>query len=744
MALVTMLSQTSLTGPSPSFSFASSDPIRTLQFLPQTNGVGFTGAVAVQVSYAVQPGASDWNEIATVDFIGHMSNLTVNLQSDAPRMRVVITGSQLGSIAVNGNSGPGPLGGSIGTVSGGATAIVRAAVKAAGVGTNFYVEAQTVPGLTTDDIVNASNLAQTLSQFLATKQDIIGTGVITANQNDVNLLTGVAAYGLTTADLQKLADTNASTAELNRLVGVTSNVQTQITTLAGQINGNLTGVTATSAAINAFFGATTTGPTWAELAAFDGLTASSADLNVFTGTAATFTALDMAKLGAITASAADINRIGGFTGSSSDLNKISGFTGSSADLSAIAGLAATGVTATQLQYLSGLTENVQSTLNSIPELSGLTASAADLNTLAGIFAGTGAYPAQISATELSYLNGVSSNIQTQLNGKRSSASTIGIAEITGSSISITELNYLQGATSNLQTQLNTLNSTKIGASGGTFTGAIRIANGTAGAPTLTLTTPTTSGWYKFSTAGWALSISGTRFASFDGTALVLGDGTVNGSPTLRGAAGFGVTDPVYSFTNDSDTGVYWAGANAIGISAGAEAMIVADATNNIITMGGTVSNNNAVRVTGVFEGEKLLGRATVAAGSVTGATGNTTLYTVPTGRTAIITRVYVVLNTVTNFTSGSLLRMNIGFGGSSNEIVDNTTNTTIFNPVYGFNTAGQVMPLGVGDNTFPAISGTAGAAYQFLAAGTILRANVAALAGADAFDMTVLVFGVEY
>ena len=60
----------------------------------------------------------------------------------------------------------------------------------------------------------------------------VGTNVISTG-NDLNLLNGTAAYGLVTADLQKLADISVSAIEINRLSGVTSNVQTQLNSKIG-------------------------------------------------------------------------------------------------------------------------------------------------------------------------------------------------------------------------------------------------------------------------------------------------------------------------------------------------------------------------------------------------------------------------------------------------------------------------------------------------------------------------------
>jgi hypothetical protein len=230
--------------------------------------------------------------------------------------------------------------------------------------------------------------------------------------------------------------------------------------------------------------------------------------------------------------------------------------------------------------------------------------------------------------------------------------------------------------------------------------------------------------------------------TLDGTDVQVG--TATGSPTLKGV-GFGVTDPAFSFTDDEDTGIYRVGANHIGIAAGAEVMIEANFGGNAITIGGAPTSNHVVSIPGIFRGEKRLGIASVLAGSLTGSIGQTTLYTVPVGRSAVITSVLVRLTNVVNFTDGSLFRMNVGFGVDFDEIVDNVNNVTIFDPaLYTFNTPGQVMPLGSGANTFPAISGSSGADYQVLTAGAVLRARVVALAGADQYDAQVIVFGYEF
>lgn len=60
----------------------------------------------------------------------------------------------------------------------------------------------------------------------------------------------------------------------------------------------------------------------------------------------------------------------------------------------------------------------------------------------------------VSSTEIGYLDGVSSSIQTQLDGKALSNHTHQITSLTDITASATEINYLGGVTSAIQTQLN--------------------------------------------------------------------------------------------------------------------------------------------------------------------------------------------------------------------------------------------------------------------------------------------------
>ena len=197
-----------------------------------------------------------------------------------------------------------------------------------------------------------------------------------------------------------------------------------------------------------------------------------------TGNADTATALETARTIAgqsfdgtanITIAPTDLT---GVTATAAEINKLDGFTGVVADLNYAKDLRATGVTATEFDKLDGLA----ATTTELNLLSGLTASTAELNKLDGVTATTAELNLLdgVTATtaELNYVDGVTSNIQTQLNAKQATitgaATTIddtnltanralvsnGSGKVAVSAVTSTELGYLDGVTSNIQTQIN--------------------------------------------------------------------------------------------------------------------------------------------------------------------------------------------------------------------------------------------------------------------------------------------------
>ena len=755
MTLVTLLSQTGVAAPAPGgigpiVAFPSSDNVRTFQ-INAAAGAPLNATMVIQGSNKPSPGAGDFQTIATISFTGHTTNFSMDVGSNFTSVQVKITAITSGQVAVFGDSRSGALTGGTGTTLALATAVVSSQLKVGITGQFVHVSAPVVPSITSDDVVFALDFNRTVTDELVDLKAFVDPlGVAGVDTADLAILAGVSSKGdpLTNADLCKLAQIDASSSELNFSVGVTSGIQAQLDAVtSGFVIGagiDLTGLTATVTDLNTFFDGTVVTISVATVqSALSGLTATSGDLNALAGTAGDVFAPDFVKLGDITASAVEINVLNGLSATTAELNKLAGLTTTTTDLNVIDGLTGAGISLTEFAFLNGLTENVQAALNTITPLPGLTASAADLNLLTGAFTGVGAFAGgAISSAEIAHINGLTSNIQGQLDAKRNTADTIGVAEITGSSITTTELNFSSGLVSNIQAQIDAIGTGFLSITGGTMTGALCIADGVAAAPGLCLASSATTGLYLEGAPGVGLTIAGTRFSSWNGTDYRVGPGLTMAEPIMKGS-GFGETDPQFSFV-DSDTGMFWGGANILGFSAAGERMLELDGATAAVTVGGPAATNNSVTISGVFDGEKLLGVATSLDAT---SMADTLLYTVPAGRSAVVTKILVIIDSaVVGGGSTATLRMNIGFTGALfDELVDNVNNTLIFNPAgYSFDTANQVMPLGYGDNAFPAIAGSSGADYQALTAGATLNASVQTASDFTTLTFRVAAFGYEF
>lgn len=177
-------------------------------------------------------------------------------------------------------------------------------------------------------------------------------------------------------------------------------------------------------------------------------------------------------------------------------------------------IAISAVTAAELAYLTGLTSNVQTQINSKQATitgaatsvvsSNLTASRAMVSDASGKIA-----VSAVTAAELAYLTGLTANVQTQLDGKQSTitgaATSIvtsnltasralvsdGSGKVAVSSITAVELGYLSGASSNLQAQINGKLATD-----GTAANALKIAGRTIFVQSTTPTGVDGDIWFK--------------------------------------------------------------------------------------------------------------------------------------------------------------------------------------------------------------------------------------------------------
>lgn len=121
-----------------------------------------------------------------------------------------------------------------------------------------------------------------------------------------------------------------------------------------------------------------------------------------------------------------------------------------------------------------------------------------------------------------------------------------------SSVTTTELGYLSGVTSAIQTQLNS----KLNLTGGTLTGQLLISNGTVSAPSIAFAGGTTTGIYWIATDILSIAAGGVEAARFTSAGRIL---------TPAGTAG----SPSFSFITDGNSGMYDIADDILGFSVGA-------------------------------------------------------------------------------------------------------------------------------------------------------------------------------
>lgn len=724
----TLIAGASTQGVFAASSFPQDDGIRSFQFVP---GGQFTGTVVIEGSMESNPSNSSFSTILTVVFNGHSSTLMLNARTNLPTIRAKITSASSGSITVYGSSQHGNR------VDGGKgsspyTALVTSSLPVGGVGNGFKIDSALVPSLTTDDVFDANYPTRTLTEALALKADAASGTPVTATGDDLNLLQGMASYGLTSTDFQKLADVSVSASEINMLSGVTSNVQSQLNNLSSQIPSSLSGTTVSGSFLNIFFDTAPT-VTVSDINALSGLggSVSAADLSVFAGSAGSFTMSDLTKLHAVTATAAELNALDGYTGSTADLNKIAGLSASRSDLNAVSGYASTGVTSTEIGYLSGLTQNVQAALNQIPTgLSSLTASANDIDLLTGAAAGTGAYSAgSISATEISYLNGLTSNIQQQLDGKRNTTDPIGIAEISGATITTTELNSLSGVSSNIQTQIDNISTTYLPLAGGTMTGVIQLSSGSVGTPALSFSADNTTGLFLNGGTDVAFAIGGTQYFNLSTAGLSIGTAATSPYAQVAGTT----TSPQYTFNGHTGSGVAMGSPDVVSVVANAIEMVKTDGVNNEVRIAPDTAQNTTVTVDGPFEGIKVLGKAAnVELGTGGAVGGSTAIYQPAAGRNAIITKVLFHVKTVTGYVANTI---QVDLGIAADEFLSGAASTAFF---ANATTSGNVVAVNDSDMSVN------GSSYQVITSADTLNLKLVAANNSGTYTVDVIVFGYEF
>lgn len=418
------------------------------------------------------------------------------------------------------------------------------------VGTLEQLKQDKVTGVSDSEIatlsdINTSTTVQAQLDLKAEASALDGK----ANASHTHQASDIEGLSASVAELNILDGATLTTTELNYVDGVTSAIQTQLDSKAASshthVLADVTDVTASSSELNILDGATVS---TAELNVLDGATISTAELNYLDGvTSAVQTQLDgkaasshthtLSDVTDVTATATEINYLSGVDSNvqdqidgkaaSSHTHTISAITDITVDAAAINSLDgvqgniqdqldnksdvdhthflsdAVDVTAsfTEVNRLVGVTSNVQDQIDSKQDeitgaastitVSNLVEDRALISNVSGKVA-----VSNVSASELGHLSGVTSGIQSQLNGKSANGHTHEIQDISGLiDVTPTEINFLGGAfpvTSSIQTQLNGKASTshvhdisdvtdlqdeldaKLSLSGGTMTGKITL------------------------------------------------------------------------------------------------------------------------------------------------------------------------------------------------------------------------------------------------------------------------------
>jgi hypothetical protein len=171
------------------------------------------------------------------------------------------------------------------------------------------------------------------------------------------------------------------------------------------------------------------------------------------------TTTELNVLDGLTASTSELNIMDGVTASTSELNILDGVTATSTELNVLDGITAT---TTELNYVDGVTSSIQTQLGgkqatitgaaTTIDDTDLTASRAVVSNASGKVA-----VSSVTSTELGYVSGVTSAIQTQLGGKQDTitgaATTIDDTDLTASRVLVSNSSGKVAASTTTTTEL---------------------------------------------------------------------------------------------------------------------------------------------------------------------------------------------------------------------------------------------------------------------------------------------------
>lgn len=497
------------------------------------------------------------------------------------------------------------------------------------------------PWMTTDDVVYSKNYGIILTDLIENKQTKIGNGNLTVNHMDVNLLTNMYNYGLTNNDLRKLADITVPAVSINMVSGARLNLQYQIDQKITGPGINLTGLNASAEQID----------------------------------------------GAVNMT----DRLAGLISTVTELNTLH-------------------------------STNVKNT--DFVKLVDIDASAHDVNVLIGVS------QAGLTSAEIIHLVGARENIQAQLDRKAELGHKHVIGDITDINVGATEINFLEGITSNVQNQLNIITRALTPFRGGDLSAQVREINGSPTTPSYSWTTSPGTGFYRPSPDQIGISIAGNHTVLITGTSFQFG--SLTGNPILSNATP-SVTAPAFTFVGDTTTGLYRIGPGSMAVANGGRNMQVWDSAANKVTLGSKLANTE-VDVAGVFNGTKLLAKPVLNMKSA----GLTPLYKVPTGRNCVVERIVCVVENFSRGTGNVLPDVNLGFTAP---LYEEFVSAVMFPGLFDQIThTGQIGVLGQGMAEW----GYIGTGYRRLLAGEELTARIMNPTDYATLNVRFLVYGTEY
>ena len=342
--------------------------------------------------------------------------------------------------------------------------------------------------VTSTELGYVSGVTSSIQTQIDSKVTGVGNGAVSTIL-DSNLTVNRAL--ISNASGKVAISSSVTSTELGYLSGASSNIQTQLDTLAAdKAEWGITPVALRAVVTNAG-GTLSTHPTttYTEIGYLEGLTGNlQTQIDGKAATVHTHVIGDVTGLQTAIDSKEDTITGAATTVTTSDLTANRALISNASGKIAIS----SSVTSTELGYLSGATSNVQTQLDSKAEWGIVPVALRAVVTNAG---GTLSTHPTVTYTEIGYLEGATSNIQTQIDGKASITHTHVIGDVTGlqtaldakqatitgaattitasnltanralisnasgkvaisSSVTSTQLGYLSGVTSDIQTQLD--------------------------------------------------------------------------------------------------------------------------------------------------------------------------------------------------------------------------------------------------------------------------------------------------